>query len=108
MMKKIFITLLVIIALTFVASLFIQKETKPSAHTRIILEHHYQSYIAPKCFEQSEVTNYLEDSRLGVAEQLNYVPFNTCTETELTSEKDSLFISLLKDIGLLSKKWDNW
>jgi len=107
-MKKILLTLLAIVIVAIIASLFIPKETKPSANTRIILEHHYHTYIAPKCFEQSEVTNYLEDSTLGKAYELNYEPNDTCTESELASEKDSLFISLLKDIGFISKKWDNW
>src|SRR5690625_2094930 len=108
MMKKALIICSVIIALAIVISFFIPKETKPSAKTRIILEHHHNTYIAPKCFEQSEVTNYLEDSTLGEAHRLNYEPNDTCTETELASEKESLFISLLKDIGIISKKWDKW
>lgn len=107
-MKRTLITLLAIIIIAIVASLVIPKETKPSANTRIILEHHYHTYIAPTCFQQNEVTNYLEDSTLGKAKSLNYEPHDACTETALESEKDSLFISVLKDIGFINKKWDEW
>lgn len=108
MMKKIVITSLLIVMLAVIVSLFIQKETKPSADTRVIIEHHYQTYIAPSCFDQTEVTNYLEDGTLGKALESNYDPHDDCTEQALASEKESLFVSVLKDIGLISKKWDNW
>lgn len=99
---------IILIVVLILVSFFIPKETKPSPDTRIILEHTYKTYIAPRCFEQSNATNYLQDSTLGEALDLNYDPHDSCTEAELESEKDSLFISLLKDIGILSKKWDNW
>lgn len=107
--------LIILVVLLIIVSFFIPRETKPSPDTRIILEHTYKTYIAPgqpesRCFEQSNPTptNYLEDSTLEKAWDLNYEPHDSCTEEALESEKDSLFISLLKDIGILSKKWDNW
>lgn len=97
-----------LIGLLLLASYFIPKETKPSANTRIILEHNRNTYIAPMCFEDSDPTNYLGDSTLKEAYELNYEADSPCTEQALEGEKDSLLISLLKDIGLLSKKWDHW
>lgn len=101
-----FLTMVVVILI--IVSFFIPKETKPSPDTRIILEHNYHTYIAPKCYQQSNPTNYIQDSTLEGARDLNYDPHDSCTVEALESEKDSLLISLLKDSGILSKKWDNW
>jgi|SRR5690625_1502233 len=108
MKNKFIIITIAVVIIAFIAGFVIPKETKPSASTRIILEHQYQAYIAPKCFDQEDVTNYLEDSTLGNAEELHYDAFDTCTENELAPEQDSLWISLLKDIGIMQKKWDQW
>lgn len=105
---KLLITLLVLIGVIFISSFVIKRETNPSPDTRIILEHTYQTYIAPRCFQQSNPTNYLQDSTLEEANRLQYPPHDSCTEQEMKGEKDFLFISLLKEIGVLSKKWDNW
>lgn len=106
--RRLPILLIMLVVMLIIVSFFIPSETKPSPDTRIILEHTYKTYIAPRCFEQSNATNYLQDSTLEEAQDLNYDPHDSCTESELESEKNSLFISLLKDIGILSKKWDNW
>lgn len=109
MPKRRFITITIfLIGLLLLAGYFIPKETKPSANTRIILEHNKGTYIAPRCFEDSNPTNYLGDSTLKEAKELNYEADSPCTEKALKGEKEPFLISLLKDIGLLSKKWDNW
>ncbi len=46
-----------VILLIFI-TLNIPRDTLPSPDTRIILEHTYQSYIAPTCFEESNPTNF--------------------------------------------------
>lgn len=101
-----------LIAMLIIVGFIIPKETEPSPDTRIILEHTYKTYIAPGlgCFEKSDPTptNYLQDSRLEEALRLNYEPHDSCTVEALESEKESLLISLLKDIGILKKKWDVW
>lgn len=101
-----------VIVVLIIAGLFIPKETTPSPDTRIILEHTYKTYIAPGlgCFERSDPipTNYLQDSTLEEALKLDYQPHDSCTVKALESENDSLIFSLLKDIGILNKKWDNW
>lgn len=106
-MRKLFI-FIAIIAVLIIASLVIKKETHPSTNTRIILEHTYKSYVAPVCFQDADITNFLEDSTLGVAEQMDYEPHDACTEEALLAEKESLFVSLLKDIGFIQTKWDKW
>ena len=105
---KILTFVIILIAALIMTSFLINKDTKPSSDTRIILEHTYHTYIAPECFQQSNPTNYLQDSTLGETLRLNYEPHDACTEEALESEKDPLIISLLKDVGILNKKWDNW
>ncbi|MDO6449430.1 hypothetical protein [Oceanobacillus profundus] len=100
--------IIMFIAALIIVSFLIPKKTNPSPDTRIILEHTYHTYIAPTCYQQSDPTNYIQDSTLGEAKNLNYKPHDSCTEKAFESEKDSLLISFLKDIGVLNKTWDNW
>lgn len=106
--KRTGLKITLIISLLILASYFIPRETTPSSDTRVILEHTKGTYIAPHCFEESDPTNYLGDGTLGEAIELKYKIDSPCTEVALKGEKDSLFISILKDIGVLSKKWDDW
>lgn len=107
-MKKSFLMILIIVAVALILSIVIKKETKPSDKTRVILEHTYSTYVAPPCFNDVEVTNFLEDSTLGDAIEKQYEPHDECTADKLKPVKESLFVSLLRDIGFIQKKWDNW
>ncbi|KRG13969.1 hypothetical protein ACA30_13685 [Virgibacillus soli] len=98
----------VLMGVVFFSSFFIPKETKPSPSTRVILENTYKTYIAPVCFEQSNATNWIEETTLQKAKELNYTPHSSCTENALKPEKDRLFTSLLKELGILENKWRNW
>lgn len=102
------IMIIVLISAIVLIGMFVPKRTHPSADTRIILEHTYKTYIAPVCFEDSDPTNFLEESTLQNAESLNYDPHSPCTENALESENDRLIPSTLKQIGIMNKKWDNW
>lgn len=107
--KSLWFTLIIFLFCTvLLIGLFIPRETHPSGDTRIILEHTYKTYVAPVCFEESDPTNFLEESTLQKAESLNYDPHSPCTENALESEDDRLIPSLLKQIGIMNKKWDNW
>lgn len=99
---------LILVGVIIIASLLIQKETNPSSDTRIVLEHTKHTYIAPVCFEQSETTNNIADGKLEQADELDYEPSSACTTEALQGEKESLLVSVLKEIGLLDKKWDDW
>ena len=107
-MKKLLITIIAVLLGLILVGFVVKKETKPSDDTRIILEHTYQTYVTPTCFNDADVTNFLEDSTLGVATQLEYEPNDKCTEDALAGEKEALIVSVLKDIGLIEKKWDKW
>ena|SRR5690625_1388904 len=91
-----------------IVSLFIPVNTAPPTDTRIILEHTYEKYIAPPCFEQAGATNFIEEADLEEALELQYAVHDQCTETTLQAEKDSLLIWLLKKIGIVQTEWSNW
>ncbi|MFC2950269.1 hypothetical protein [Virgibacillus sediminis] len=105
-MKKwwIFSGILIVIGAAFL----IPANTQPSDDTRIILEHEQHTYIAPVCFEEAQPSNWISEDTLERAEDLDYPPNDTCTEEALAGVKDPFFISLLKDVGIMDKKWDNW
>src|SRR5690625_7896622 len=83
----------------------LEKETKIKDDTRLILEHTYKTYIAPPCFEDADATNYLEDSDIEMAKQLEYEPNDTCTEEELAPIKEKIIVSFLHDLGILKTEW---
>lgn|SRR5690606_6599777 len=108
MSKKLFVLVPIIIIAVVLISLFIPRDTQPASDTRVILEHTHKTYIAPMCFEGSNATNFIAESTLEEAHSLSYNPHNSCTEDALTAETDSLLVSLLKEMGILDTKWDNW
>lgn len=107
MRKSIIIIGVILLGLLIVGFGF-EKETKPKDDTRLVLEHTYKTYIAPTCFEDSEATNYLEDSDLEMAKQLEYEPHDECTEEALAPVKEKIIISLLYDLGVFKTEWSTW
>lgn len=97
-----------IIAVIILLSIFIKVDTPPSKDTRVIIEHKYETYIAPPCFEQSDATNFLEESTMEHAEDIGYRMHDTCTEKALETEENAGIIHLFKQIGLLKKQQDEW
>lgn len=106
MKKNLIITIIAVIVLLFCLSLVLDRETKPSVDKRIILEHTHKTYIAPSCFEESDPTNFLQESTLDEARLLNYKPHSSCTEEALMPKKDRFLISILKEIGIVKDQWD--
>lgn len=107
-MRKSMIIIGVILLGLLIVGFAFEKETKPKDDTRLVLEHTYKTYIAPTCFEDSEATNYLEDSDLEMAQQLGYEPRDDCTKEALKPIKEKIFISLLHDLGVLKTEWSKW
>ncbi|MCG7336153.1 hypothetical protein MHZ95_12850 [Sporosarcina sp. ACRSM] len=103
-----FILIILVFGIIVLIGLLVPKETHPSSDTRVILDHTYKTYIAPVCFEESDPTNFLQESTLEEAENLQYAPHSPCTENALKSENDRLLTSFLKELGIMEKKWDGW
>lgn|SRR5690625_1646772 len=106
--RRIIMFTVIVISGLIIIGLVIPTEVKPSLDTRVILEHNEETYIAPICFEEAEASNYIEETTLERAQELNYAPHSACTEEALEGEESSLLVGLLKNIGILSKKWDHW
>lgn len=106
MKKKVWNVIIAFFGLLLLSSFLISKDVYPSPDTRVVLEHSYKSYIAPACFETADATNYLEESTLSIAQELEYKAHSLCTEEALEAEENSLFISILKELGIIDKKWD--
>lgn len=87
---------------------FMPRENVPAPESRVILEHSFRTYIAPSCFEQADATNFLEEATLQNAEELNYPPHSACTEKAFEGNRDSGFIRLLKELGIMEKDSQDW
>ncbi len=98
----------ILASLSLIILLFMPRENTPSPNTRVVLEHTHRTYIAPSCFEQSDPTNFIEDSTLAKAYELGYPPDTACTEQAFQGNTDSYFIDFLKEIGVLSKETLDW
>lgn len=101
-MKKGLISLAVI--LLIISLSFIQISTKAPDNTRLIIDHSHKIYVAPPCFDDADVTNYLEESTLEQALKINYSPEGTCTEESLVN-KVPIIVYLLEAIGVKESRW---
>lgn len=89
-----------------IVGFIIPTELDPPKTMRVILEHNEEAFIVPACFEASNPSNFLEESTLEYAEEINYPPLTQCTEDALKSETTNLVASWLKRLGILNTKWD--
>jgi hypothetical protein len=89
-MKKVVVSM---ILLGFIGAMVFVIFIKPTniSNERIILEHTYKTYITPACFEESNPTNFLEESTLEVAEEKNYKPHSDCTVEALKAESSTMY-----------------
>lgn len=78
---KVLVFALILLVVLAAAAFFIFQDNR--SDSRVILDHHHKTYIAPSCFEESDPTNFIEDSTLGEAEELGYPPHSACTEEAL-------------------------
>ncbi|MBT2570688.1 hypothetical protein [Planococcus sp. ISL-110] len=106
--KKFWTAVLLLAAVVLLALFFIPRENLPAPESRVVLEHSFRTYIAPSCFEQADATNFLEESTLGEARELNYPPHSSCTERAFEGNQDSVFTRLLKELGIMEKESTDW
>ena len=106
--KKIWMVVLLLAAAILLLLFFMPRENMPAPETRVILEHSFRTYIAPSCFEQADATNFLEESTLAEAQELEYPPHSSCTEEAFEGNQDSGFIRLMKELGIMEKESKDW
>jgi len=109
-MKKmnIWVLLSILAAIAFLIFLFVPRENVPPPNTRVVLEHTYRTYIAPSCFQEADATNFLEESTLQQAKELDYPPHSDCTIEAFTGNNESRFTSILKEFGVIEKESEDW
>ena len=81
--KVLVVSLILLIILAVAVFALLQDDASDS---RVILDHNHKTYIAPSCFEESDPTNFIEESTLGEAEELGYPPHSSCTEEALSAQ----------------------
>ncbi|UOE96009.1 hypothetical protein [Alkalihalobacillus sp. LMS39] len=105
-MKPIRIVIGIGVFVLLLSSFLIQTTPKAPMNTRMIVDHTYGVYIAPPCFNDAEVTNYLEETTLGRAIETGYEPESICTENSLTAENQPWIYNMFEKIGFIQGKWD--
>src|SRR5699024_2898385 len=105
--RRLITILVAVICGLIIIGFIIPTELDPPKSMRVILEHNEESFIVPTCFEESDPSNFLEESTLGYAEEINYPPYSECTEDALKSVETTLIVGWLKKLGILSTKWDD-
>lgn len=106
--NNIWIILGILAAVSFLLFLFVPRENVPPPNTRVVLEHTHRTYIAPSCFQEADATNYLEESTLQKAKDLNYPPHTECTAEAFEGNVESRFTSILKEFGVIEKESEDW
>lgn len=99
---------IILVSAALIALLFLPRENNPSPDERVVLEHTYRTYIAPSCFEESNPTNFIEDSTLQQARELGYPPDTACTKKAFQGNHDSFFIDFLKELEILENDTPDW
>lgn len=93
-MKKGTIILLVLASALLILGFIIPVTVEPSADTRIIIDHTKEVYSTPACFDQADLTNNLEETTLGHAEELAYASESDCTTSELQAEQKPFLLAI--------------
>lgn len=109
-MKKmnLWVMLSILAATALLIFLFVPRDNVPPPNTRVVLEHTYRTYIAPSCFQEADATNFLEESTLEQAKELEYPPHSDCTEEAFKGNNESRFTSILKEFGVIEKESEDW
>lgn len=106
--NKMWVLAALVIAAVLLVLFFIPRDNEPSSNARVVLEHSARTYIAPSCFQEADASNFLEDGTLQTARDLGYPPHSECTEKAFEGNRDSVFISLMKELGIMEKGSTDW
>lgn len=84
-MKKILI-ILSVAAVVVIGGVVTYNIMTEEPDPQVILDHTDNTYVLPECFEQDEPSNYIEQSTMKRATELNYQPGGSCTEAAVAGE----------------------
>ncbi|AJD89748.1 hypothetical protein JMA_04310 [Jeotgalibacillus malaysiensis] len=84
-MKKILV-ILGVVAVVVIGGIIAYNVMNEEPNVQVILDHTDNTYVLPECFEQDEPSNYIEQSDMERAVELNYQPGGSCTESAVSGE----------------------
>ncbi len=84
-MKKILV-ILGVVAVVVIGGIIAYNVMNEEPNVQVILDHTDNTYVLPECFEQDEPSNYIEQSDMERAVELNYQPGGSCTEAAVAGE----------------------
>lgn len=84
-MKKILIVVSVVVVL-LIGGIVTYNIMNEEPNPQVILDHTDNTYVLPECFEQDKPSNYIEQSDMERAMELNYEPGGSCTEAAVAGE----------------------
>ncbi|MFB4162541.1 hypothetical protein ACE1TI_01625 [Alteribacillus sp. JSM 102045] len=106
-MRKILLLAAALLVLIVASGFFIPIQLSAPPDARTIVDHTNHTYVTPPCFNDAEVSNYLQETDYAHAQELEYEPESSCTEETLTEKNVPINIALLKTIGITETKWDD-
>lgn len=84
-MKKILVVLS-IVSVVVIGGIVTYNIITEEPNPQVILDHTDSTYVLPECFEQDEPSNYIEQSNMERAMELNYEPGGSCTEAAVAGK----------------------
>ncbi|GAA0375259.1 hypothetical protein GCM10008968_33810 [Bacillus horti] len=102
---RLYLIIMVGILVLFAMLMFIPVDLGPHDNTRMIVDQTYRIYIAPPCYEQTEVTNNLLETTFGSVVESSLQPESACTAEALSTINVTMW-SALKE-RLFPTRW-NW
>ncbi|MFB5660687.1 hypothetical protein [Alteribacillus sp. HJP-4] len=104
-MQKAITFSVIILCMLILAGFVIPVSISAPPDTRVIVDHTNDTYASPSCFDEAEMTNYLQETEFAEAQELDYEPESYCSEQAMTDEETPIFQALLKIMGIQDTKW---
>lgn len=86
-----------VITMIVLAVLLLPLVDKTSDTTRVIVDHTSSEIVAPSCFDQSELTNWIDEMSFGNAKnELEYDIRDDCSKEYLQEGKTSVLMRIFE------------
>ncbi|MCM3749737.1 hypothetical protein M3223_20500 [Paenibacillus pasadenensis] len=78
---------------------------EPPGGTRMVADHTNQTYIAPPCFDEANLTNNLAEVDWSWVKESGYKADSACTSDKLATAKETLGEKFAQLLGLSKSPW---
>lgn len=90
-------TIVIVLVLAAVLMLVLPLADKTSGSERVIIDNTQHEIVHPSCFDQADLTNYLDEvSYSRATEELGYTVEDECSREYLEEGKESVISKILK------------